>query len=230
MKHFLPLKVFAVILVFIFSSLLFAEQEIDQVTDDKKERADNEPERDYYVYVIGGGSHFQQDVGATVGKGASLKLGCGVQYNKWFGLEFYAESAPSIEPKAVLEDLRQSISQRILGYDIKTQANRYAGVMGTFSFDVHPQLTLVGKVGVAKYEAHRITGGLTLDNRADNILFTYRWFERGVEGYSPVVSFGYETPIPYPDSKKTSAELMLTYMMDDNVNSLSLTAMIKYTF
>lgn len=102
--------------------------------------------------------------------------------------------------------------------------------MGKFSYDIRPASSLFAKVGVAKYYAHQVTAELTLDDLADNVLFSYVRLKGEAEGYSPVLSIGYEAPIPYPNSKKTSAEVSLTQMFDDKVKHLSLNVMIKFTF
>ena len=186
--------------------------------------------RDYEVYVSGGFSRFQEDSGTTVGDGSSFRFASGAQFNKWFGLEVYAEQSPPLAPTSLLEDLRQNIDQKVLSYSITTYGNKYARLLGKFSFDVAKDVILVGKIGVVKYEAHQFTADLTLDNEAGDILFTRTRLVGGTSGYSPIVSFGYEIPIPYRDSKKTSGELSLTQMFDDEVKNLSLNVTLKYTF
>ena len=247
MNSFPSLKALVAILTLLISSQLFAEEQKESSDEEVNEPTaeelkeiyikalqayyeKKEVKRDYEVYVSGGFSNFQEDTGTTVGDGASFRFASGVQYNKWFGLEVYAEQAPPLAPSSLLEDLRQNIDQKILGYSITTQGNKYVGLLGKFSFDVAKDVVLVGKIGVAKYEAHKFTADLTLDNKADDILFNRTRLIGGASGYSPIVSFGYEIPIPYRDSKKTSGELSLTQLFDEEVKNLSLNVTLKYTF
>lgn len=186
--------------------------------------------RDYLAYVSGGLSAYQEDIDSTVGKGSQFRIAWGIQYNEWFGLECYVQLIPAIAAKTILDDLEKNIDQRILSYSISTKGNRYGGILGKFSYDLSPDTTLFAKIGVARFEAHQVTANLTLDDPADNVLFRYLELEGGTEGYSPVVSIGYEIPIPYKDSKKTSGEVSLTQMFDDKVKNPSLNVTLKYTF
>ena len=239
MKIFSSVNVVAAILALIVTGQLFAEEQPELSTEvvkphnDKVVNALSSPKekgRDFLVFVSGGFSGYREDVNSTVGEGSTYRIAGGVQHNEWFGLESYAEVAPAIAPKSILNDLRQSFDQRIVYSSIATAGNRYFGVLGKFSFDLKNDFSLFGKIGIAKYEAHQVTANLTLADETENLKLTRLRLERGVSGYSPVVSVGYEIPVPYPDSKKTSGEVSLTQMFDDNVKNLSLNVTLKYTF
>lgn len=186
--------------------------------------------RDYLVYVSGGFSHFREDVNAMVGEGSGFRIASGIQYNEWFGLEVFGEAARPIDPSLIINNLRTSPDQRILSRNITTRNNKYLGILGKFSFDVSKQVSLFGKVGFAAYEAHQFTANLTLADIADYTQLTRVRLEGRTTGYSPVVSVGYEIPLPYPDSKKTSGELSLTQMFDDKVKNFTWSVTLKYTF
>lgn len=239
MKTFSAINGFVVILALFVSGQLFAEEQVELGTKAVKTEtvkelnalsSPKEKGRDYLAFVSGGFSGFQEDIDASVGGGSNFRLAGGTQYNEWFGLECYVERTPAIAPTAVLDDLKQHIDQRIKHWSISSRGNVYVGILGKFSYDVKPASSLFAKVGVAKYFAHKVTAELTLDDPEDNVLFRYWRLEGEAEGYSPVLSIGYEAPIPYPDSKKTSAELSLTQMFDDKVKHLSLNVLIKFTF
>ena len=239
MKKFSAVNSVVAILALFVSGQLFAEEQIEldtkavKVESSKELNALSSPKekgRDYLAFVSAGFSGFQENIDASVGGGSNFRLAGGTQYNEWFGLECYVERTPAIAPSTVLDDLKQHIDQRILRYSISSEGNVYVGILGKFSHDIKPASSLFAKVGVAKYFAHQVTAELTLDDPADNVLFRYWRLEGEAEGYSPVVSIGYEAPIPYPDSKKTSAELSVTQMFDDKVKHLSLNVVIKFTF
>ena len=237
MKYFSTIKVIAATIALVVSSQLFADEQIEQYPKSYAEGERDiqrlkyqETENDSSVYVTGGGSFFSQDLGSTIGAGAAFRFAVGIQHNKWFGTELYTAMAPSLEPKAVVEKLRESTDQYISPFDINTRSNKYLGVVGKFSFDVNEHFSLVGKIGVAKYEAHRVSAEISRDEEAGRIQFPYRNVKGGVKGYSPVISFGFEVPFPDHKSEHGSAELMLTHMFDDAVESLSLNATLKYTF
>ncbi|MXZ56022.1 MAG: hypothetical protein F4227_08655 [Gammaproteobacteria bacterium] len=239
MKKLSAINGVGVILALAISGQLFAEKQIELDTKAVKTEtakelnslsSPKEKGRDYLAFVSAGFSGFQEDIDASVGGGSNFRLAGGTQYNEWFGIECYVERTPAIAPSAVLDDFKKHIDQRILHSSISSRGNVYGGILGKFSYDIRPTSSLFAKVGVAKYYAHQVTAELTLDDPADNVLFSYVRLEGDAEGYSPVVSIGYEAPIPYPDSKKTSAELSLTQMFDDKVKHLSLNVLIKFTF
>jgi len=239
MKNFSAINGFVVILALFVSGLLFAEEQVELGTKIVKTEtlkelnalsSPKEKGRDYLAFVSIGFSGFREDIDASIGKGSNFRIAGGTQYTDWFGLECFGERTPAIAPSTVLEDLRKNIDQRILGSSISTRGNSYFGILGKFSYDLRPAFSLFAKVGVAKYDAHQVTAELTLDDPADNVLFSYVRLEGEAEGYTPVLSIGYETPIPYPDSKKTSGEVSLTQMFDDKVKHLSLNVVIKFTF
>ena len=190
----------------------------------------NEKEREYLFFVTGGLSNFREDLRTTVGDGASPRFALGVQYNDWFGLELFAETAPALSPTSLLEDLEKQLNQTATSFAVNTTTNRYLGLLSKFSYDVKKGLTLVGKVGFAKFEAHETSARLQWKNEADQSLFTYHKLDDAVKGYSPVVSFGYEAPLPFKDRKKAAVELFLTQMFDDKVKNLSLSTTFKYSF
>lgn len=190
----------------------------------------NENERKYLIFVTGGLSNFREDLRTTVGDGASPRFALGVQYNNWFGLELFAETAPALSPTSLLEDLEKQLNQTATSFAVNTTTNRYLGLLSKFSYDVKKGLALVGRVGFAKFEAHETSARLQWKNEADQSLFTYHKLDEAVKGYSPVVSFGYEAPFPYKDRKKASMEMFLTQMFDDKVKNLSLSTTFKYSF
>ncbi|MYD46522.1 MAG: hypothetical protein F4W92_09230 [Gammaproteobacteria bacterium] len=190
--------------------------------------AKKEKQRDYRFFLTGGLSIFREDLQTTVGDGAMPRIALGVQYNDWFGLELYSESAPALSPMSLLEDLEQRLNQTATSFSVSTTTNRYLGLSSKFSFEVNKGFSLVGKVGLARFDAHETSAKLKWKNEADQSVFTYQKFEGGVKGYSPVVSLGYETP--FPNHKKASLEVFLTQMFDDKVKNLSLSTMLKYSF
>lgn len=239
MKNFSAINGVVVSLALFVSGLLFAEEQVELGTKIVKTEtvkelnalsSPKEKGRDYLAFVSAGFTHFRENIDASVGEGAHIRFAGGAQYNKWFGLECYGEVTPAIAPGTVLDDLKKNINQRILSSSISTRSNTYVGVVGKFSVELMRDVSFFAKVGVAKYEAHQITAELKLDDPADNVLFRYVRLVGGAEGYTPVASIGYEVPIPYRDSKKTSAEVSLTQLFDDKVRHLSLNASVKYTF
>ena len=239
MEYISRVPVLALIIALLTSTQLFADEEDtssakeEQVlvkADNIANTSEDEKERNYRVYVTIGGGFFQEDTGSTIGSGSSLRFASGDEYNDWFGLEVFGEIAPALSPDAVREDLEQSLDQRILSYRIKTRNNGYVGILGKFSHEMKNGMSLVGKVGVAWYEAHRVSVALTLDSDDDRVLFTYHELESDESGFTPVISIGIERPWPYLDSKHSSVEFMLTKMLDDKVDSLSLSSTLKYTF
>lgn len=239
MKKFSTLSAFCATLALVVSGQICAKEvevlesvELKNTTVNEVNALSSPKEkgRDYLAYVSVGLSAYQRDIDSTVGKGSQFRIAWGIQYNQLFTLECYVQRTPAIAPQAVLDDLEQSIDLRILSSSISTRGNRYNGILGKFSHALRPDVSLFAKVGVARYEAHQINGRLTLDDPSDNVRFRYLILEGGTDGYSPVVSIGYETPIPYQDSKKTSGEVSLTQMFDDKVKNLSLNATLKYTF
>ena len=239
MEYVSRLPVFALIIALCTSAQLFAHEE--DTTSAKEEQvrvkadkiantSEDEEERNYRVYVTIGGGFFQEDTGSTIGSGSSIRFASGDEYNDWFGLEIFGEITPAISPDAVLEDLEQSLNQTILSYRIKTRNNGYVGILGKFSHEMKNGMSLFGKVGVAWYEAHRVSVDLTLVSDDDRVLFTYHELESDETGFTPVISIGVERPWPYLDSKHSSIELMLTKMLDDKVDSLSVSSTLKYTF
>ncbi len=239
MKELSSLRVLIATLAFIVASQAFCEEETaanaeaneDSVAVEKKGKTTTEEkERDYDFYISISSSNFREDIGSAFGSGESFRITFGYQFRKWFGVEMYEERAPALETKSILADLRQSLDEKILDYFITTQGNWFGGTLATFSYELNEAYTLVTKVGIAKYEAHRIAGRLTLDAERDNIPFTYLDLDREVEGYTPIFSLGLEMPFPYPDSEKTTGEVMLVHMADKNVESLSLRLAFKYTF
>ena len=241
MKKFSAVNGVVVILALLVSGQLFAEEleeiktnslKTTSITEVNALSSPKDKGRDYLAFVSFGFSRFGEDLDASVGEGSDFRLAGGSQYNEWFGLEIYVERTPAVAPRTVLDDLKKNIDQTILSSSASTQGNVYGGVLGKFSYDWRPASSLFAKVGVAKYFKQQISAELVLDDPADNVLFTYRYMvlEREAEGYSPVVSIGYETPIPYPDSKKTSAEFSVTQMFDDRVKNLSFNLLLKYTF
>ena len=223
----------------IVSGQVFAQEQQELSTEEVKTpntkevnalSSPKEKERDYLVYVSGGFSHSREDVNATVGEGSGFRIAGGTQYNEWFGIEVFGETTPPIEPRSIVNDLRQNLDQPTLNWSMTTRNNKYIGVLGKFSFDVSRQLSLFGKVGIAAYEAHQYTANFTLVDEGDFTRLTRVRLEGGITGYSPVVSVGYEIPLPYADSKKTSGELMLTQMFEDEIKNLTLNVTLKYTF
>lgn len=240
MEYISRLPVLALIIALLTSTQLFADEEdtssakeetINVKANNNATSSEDEKERNYRVYVTIGGGFFQEDTGSTIGSGSSLRFASGDEYNDWFGLEVFGEITPAVSPDAVLEDLEQSLNQTILSYRIKTRNNGYVGILGKFSHEMKNGMSLVGKVGVAWYEAHRVSVDLTLvSDDDDRVLFTYREFEGDESGFTPVISIGIERPWPYLDSKHSSVEFMLTKMLDDKVDSLSFASTLKYTF
>lgn len=239
MKEFSTLRVFVTTLAVVVASQAFSEEENAANAEEAKETvtigkkvksATEERERDYDFYVSLGSSNFREDIGSAIGSGESFRITFGYQFRKWFGVEMYEERAPALEIKSILADLRQSLDEKILDYFISTRGNWFGGTLATFSYEVTESHTLVAKVGIAKYEAHRIMGRLTLDAESDHNQFSYLDLDREVEGHTPVFSLGLEMPFPYPDSEKTTWEAMLVHMADKKVESLSLRLAFKYTF
>lgn len=239
MEYIPRVPAWAFIIALFTSAQLFAheedtssakEEQVLVTADNIANTSEDEEERNYRVYVTIGVGFFQEDTGSTIGSGSSIRFASGDEYNDWFGLEVFGEIAPAISPDAVREDLEQSLDQRILSSRIKTRNNGYVGVLGKFSYEMKNGMSLVGKVGVAWYEAHQVSGDLILSSDDDHDLFTYHEFESDETGFTPVFSIGVERPWPYLDSKHSSVELMLTKMLDDKVDSLSLSSTLKYTF
>lgn len=239
MKKNSVVNVVVAVLALFISGQLFAEEQ--EVLDTKAVKgaaakevnalsSPKEKGRDYLVYVSGGLLGVQEDIDATVGEGSSYRFAGGIQYNKWFGLECYGELTSPIAPRTVLDDLERKFDRSIVGYSISTKGNKYVGIVGKFSYEIKPAFSLVAKVGIAAYEAHQVTADLTLDEPTLLSRYGLLTIDRGVQGYTPVVSIGYEIPVPYQDSKKTSGEVSFTQMFDDNVKHPSLNVSLKYTF
>ena len=126
----------------------------------------------------------------------TIRFASGSQYNKWFGTELYTASAPSLKPDAIVADLRANADQRLSPRDINTRQNSYLGLLSKIFVDIHTQFSPVGKVGVAKYSTHRISAEIFGEDEDDRIRVQNRNVKGGVEGYSPVLAFGFEVPFP----------------------------------
>ena len=231
MRYFGSLKVLTATVALLISGQLVADVEIKQYAEgeiDVNRLKSQVREPDFAMYVSGGGSFFSQNTGSTIGEGAAFRFALGIQHNKWFGTELFSAKAPSLETKTVAADLSESTDQYISRFNIETQPNKYLGILGRLSIDVSERFSLVGKFGVAKYSAHRVDADVT-DDEDDLNLVAYGNRDGGVKGYSPVVSLGFEMPFPDIKSEHGSAELMLTRMYDDKVESWSLNLSLKYT-
>lgn len=247
MKKLLSINVVVALLVLFVSGQLFAEEQYElRVTGKVNEpitndvikvpeylvknltAANNEKPRDLQFFVTGGLSNFREDVRSTVGDGAAPRFAIGLQYNRWFGLELYAETAPALSPISLLEDLEKHLNQTATSFSVRTTSNRYLGFLSKYSFDLNKGLSLVGKVGLARFEAQDTSARLKWKNEADQSLFTFHKLDGGVKGYSPVVSFGYEAS--FSNRKRASMELFLTQMFDDKVKNLSLSTTFKHKF
>lgn len=239
MKELSILNVLAATLAVVVSSQVFAEEH-DAPNAVETEESNTEAvteistkkskERDYDFYVSVGTSMFREDISSAIGDGDSFRLTFGYQFRKWFGYELFEERTPALETKSIIADLRETYDNRLLDYSITTKGNKVAGHLAKFSYELNDTYTLVAKVGIAHYEAHRIVGRLTLADNADHSLFSYRDLDNETDGFTPVFSLGMETPFPYPDSEKTAWELLLVHMSDKTINSTSLRLGFKYTF
>ncbi|MXZ44810.1 MAG: hypothetical protein F4Z01_07550 [Gammaproteobacteria bacterium] len=232
MRYFGSLKVLTATVALLISGQLVADVEIKQYAEgeiDVNRLKSQVREPDFAMYVSGGGSFFSQNTGSMIGEGAAFRFALGIQHNKWFGTELFSAKAPSLETKTVAADLSESTDQYISRFNIETQPNKYLGILGRLSIDVSERFSLIGKFGVARYTAHRVDADVTLDGEDDISLSPYGNQDGGVKGYSPVVSLGFEMPFPDVKSEHGSAELMLTRMYDDKVESWSLNLSLKYT-
>lgn len=232
MRNFGSLIVLTATVTLLISGQLFADAEIKQYAEgeiDVNRLKSEVREPDFAMYVSGGGSFFSQNTGSTIGEGAAFRFAVGIQHNKWFGTELFSAKAPSLETKAVVADLSENTDQYVSHFDIKTQPNKYLGILGRLSIDVRKRFSLIGNFGVAKFTAHRVVANVTVDDEDDLNLLPYGNRDGGVKGYSPVVSLGFEMPFPDIKSEHGSAELTLTRMYDDEVESWSLNLSLKYT-
>ena len=239
MKKSSIINVLAATLTLVVFSLVFAEdqdapnpvetEELD-AEEVKETSATKSKERDYDFYISVGTSLFREDVSSAIGDGDSFRLTFGYQFRKWFAYELFEERTPALEIKSIVADLRETYNERMLDYSLTTKGNKIVGHLAKFSYDLNDSYTFIAKVGIAYYEAHRITGRLTLDNDEEHIQFSYRDLDFETDGFTPVLSLGVETPFPYPDSEKTTSELMLVHMSDEKINSTSLRIGFKYTF
>lgn len=170
-------------------------------------------------YAIGGASLI---VDEHEGLNFAYRVGVGVEINDRFGVELLWDSAPSLEPRRLIQkaDLPRTIAP--LETDIQSHLNHYLTTVGTVKFDLFKNISFLGKVGVAqhsqKIEFDALSSGKTF-----------------IEGFKvedrstvPVISIGAE--ILTNRFRGMSFQYTATRFFEGNNNAILMTAAMKFSF
>lgn len=176
------------------------------------------------LYVVGNLSLFSEDVEVRHGDGIGFGAGIGFQFNKLLALELAWDSAPAVESVKLNDYLQaQPIVPNTRRYfDVKTEANRFVSFFGVASLKVSDQLSLVGKVGVAR--SWRLETVHFRLPQASDVIRT----DISEQLYSPVVSAGFRLKLPRFEN--ASIELKTTRFLRDKLKSSFFGASIKFPF
>ena len=191
-------------------------------------------DRDYSIYAIfGGGKNISEedDLDTGIGEGSSVRFNLGVQFTNRFGLEIFGEMTSAMAAKTVLAELENTLVQPLVGYRIKTKGTKYIGGLGIFSFKpkFFEPSSVVAKVGLARYEARRLSGRLQyITVEQDDAIVVESEFDWQIKGFTPIVALGIEFPFNWP--RKMSGQVLWTHMFHEDARSFTVGCNIKYTF
>lgn len=191
-------------------------------------------DRDYSIYAIfGAGKNISEedDIDTGIGEGSSVRFNLGVQFTNKFALEIVGEMTSAIAAKAVVPELENTLGQPLIGYRIKTKSTKYIGGLGIFSFKpkFFDPSSVVAKVGLARYEARRLSGRFQyITVEQDVAIVEESEFDWQIKGFTPIVALGIEFPFNWP--RKTSGQVLWTHMFHEDASSFTVGCNIKYTF
>ena len=179
------------------------------------------------MYVVGGLSIFTEDAEVRHGGGIGYGIGLGLQVNNTLALELLWDSAPEIHPANLNEYLesrpRDSSQQRV--YDVEAESNKYVSLFGVASLNVNERMSLIGKVGVARYWRLETINFDLVSSTGEPMQQRTAIYE---QSYSPVVSAGLRLNLPR--FEKISIDLTITGFLQDSIESSFFGADIKFPF
>ena len=103
-------------------------------------------------YVIGGESLI---VNEQEGLTLAYRVGVGPELNGWFGFELLWDSAPSLQPRRLIQNADLPMTITPTQNNVQSHFDRYLTTMGVIKIDFFQHMLFLGKAGIAQHSLER---------------------------------------------------------------------------